>query len=580
MQRTMIIRYALLLSLLGLMCYKSRGQVDSTFRVDAFRFNQKLGRGVNFMASKINLNHHHPLDFKLIRENHFMHVRLGSRLWQHFGSAPDYTIDANRLQAYKNAIDWALAEGLMVVVDPIHYWRNYTDADLPILMKLWEQIGTMCANYPLDKVALEIMNEPESYSIDLKAIIDSSLHIIRNISGNEKRIVIVSGQSFSTRQALIDAFKNNVVFPTQDPYLIGTFHYYDPRSFTKQGAAGNIYWADGGNSDSDWQDMASAFDEVVTANENWASRNHTMPLPIYCGEYGVDNGAPSTDRIRWHGWVRMKSEERNFSHAIWNLYNNSPSSKGLGPWTSLEINDPSKRTLDQNILNPIRNRYEMESGLYSGSVTSLSMSDCSNATVASFQGNAENSLKITSIYLAKEDRYDIYLRFQNNHNKAFTSTISSILNTNGRVYDSARLDFPPTRGNWLSGHFSLNFPAGQFNQLQIEVDGGNDMLFMDFMAITQGRFCEHVYPDSIIDLKVPSGVVQSVDPAEGKHFKVYPNPASDTILIQGEFDSWKLMDIEGTKIGSGKMAKIKVSSYQAGIYILQIDDEKFKILIR
>ena len=88
------------------------------------------------MASKINLNQHDPFDFQLIRENHFSHVRLGSRVWQYVGSSPNFTIDATKLQQYKNAVDWALAEGLMVIVNPIHYWRDYEDADLPMLIKM------------------------------------------------------------------------------------------------------------------------------------------------------------------------------------------------------------------------------------------------------------------------------------------------------------------------------------------------------------------------------------------------------------------------------------------------------------
>ena len=38
-------------------------------REAAYDFNKKLGRGINFMASKINQNHHDPFDFNLIRNN-------------------------------------------------------------------------------------------------------------------------------------------------------------------------------------------------------------------------------------------------------------------------------------------------------------------------------------------------------------------------------------------------------------------------------------------------------------------------------------------------------------------------------
>ena len=94
-------------------------------------------------------------------------------------------------------------------------------------------------------------------------------------------MVIICGDGFSTRQALIDEFDNNNI-PLDDNYLIGTFHYYDPFDFTKQGAADRtpgITWG----SESEFQQVETHFDQVVTANNNWAARNNTRPLPIYLG---------------------------------------------------------------------------------------------------------------------------------------------------------------------------------------------------------------------------------------------------------------------------------------------------------
>ena len=85
---------------------------------------------------------------------------------------------------------------------------------------------------------LEIANEPRSYH-NAQEIISTGLSAIRGISGNETRMVIICGDGFSTRQALIDEFDNNNI-PVDDNYLIGTFHYYDPFDFTKQGAADRV----------------------------------------------------------------------------------------------------------------------------------------------------------------------------------------------------------------------------------------------------------------------------------------------------------------------------------------------------
>ena len=99
------------------------------------------------------------------------------------------------------------------------------------LGKIWEQVADRFASYDLDRVVFEVFNEPHN-GHDVARIINTALSAIRASAGNESRIVIVPGDGFSTRQALIDAFNNDEI-PSDDLYLISTFHYYDPFSFTK-----------------------------------------------------------------------------------------------------------------------------------------------------------------------------------------------------------------------------------------------------------------------------------------------------------------------------------------------------------
>ena len=186
------------------------------------------------------------------------------------------------------------------------------------------------------------------------------------MAANAERIVIVSGDGFSTRQALIDAFDNDEI-PANDPYLIGTFHYYDPRPFTKQADNPGISWG----TTADLAAVEAAFDQVVAANAAWAQRNGTDPLPVYLGEFGVDNEADNWnhDRERWLSWISMQAEARRFSWAHWNMYNNSDSSKGMGPWTTNERNNPSLRTFDAAPLEALIGLYEFESGATGGGVS-------------------------------------------------------------------------------------------------------------------------------------------------------------------------------------------------------------------
>ena len=542
-------------------------------REAAREFNKKLGRGINFMASKINGNYHDPFDFNLIRENKFTHVRIGSRVWQYVGEAPDFTIDPDKLDSYQNAVDWALDHELMVVMDPIHAWEEYSDADLPMLVKLWQQIALRFAGYPLERVAFEIFNEPRTYDIDLQAMLEECIGVIREIPGHEERMVIVSGQSFSTRQALIDAFKNNVVFPTDDPYLIGTFHYYDPRPYTNQGDDGSIHWAIMGDNDPEWIETIDKFQEVVDANNQWAEVNDTEPLPIYNGEYGVDNGAPAGDRVKWLWWVRTVSEQMGFANSIWTLYNTSPDSKGLGPWTDLQKEDATTRSLPQDILDRYRNRYEGEKGTHLGGITAENMPGASGDSVAITEaGIPGGRVVFNNVYIGRGGLYDATFRYQNNSTEDIILMIACGSST--QLLDSVKLRIQPSAGEWMAATIPLEFPAGENNTILLRFDSPADNFQLDYLALTIGAWYDNHYPST------PAEVILAGLPEHHLHnFKVFPVPARDTLNIEGDFRQWTLYSPAGKRIGTGTDNKIKVKGLDSGIYILVVDKVSIKILV-
>ena len=559
--------------ILFLVCILS-GTAQEGPRKDAWEFNKRLGRGINFMAVKINNGYHDPLDFQLTRYNKFTHIRIGSRVWQYVGEAPDYTIEPEKIDSYQLAVDWALDHQLMVMMDPIHGWKEYEDTDLPKLKKLWEQLATRFASYPVDSIAFELFNEPWSYDFDLEAMIKGCIDIIRSIPGNEERIIVVSGQSFSTRQALIDAFNNNIVFPTDDPYLIGTFHYYDPRPFTKQGEAGDVNWADDGDDDPEWEETINKFQEVVEADNNWAERNNTEPLPIYNGEYGVDNGAPWADRTRWLWWVRMVSEQMGFSHAIWNLYNDSPTAKGMGPWTDLQKEDPTTRYLHQDVLNRYRNRYECENGLLNGPFNIEVREDSSNDSLVSVTaGESGNNIMLSDVYIAKSGTYDVTLRFQNNDTGAVILTLAS--GTDTQMNDSLSLELQPSGEAWHSVTVPLSFATGEDNRIMLRLGSTATSLLLDYLAVTKGVFYDNLYPSEETDV-----VFVGITEQQKTKVLIYPNPATATVHISGEFRHWDLYSISGTRIVSGSEHSFPVDYLDPGFYFLQVDNTGYKLIVK
>jgi hypothetical protein len=444
-------------------------------RTAAFAFAERMGTGNNLMASKVILGNAAPEDFALLKQHHFEHCRIGTKLDEHTGSGPNYTVTPAKMADLKNAVDWCIAEGLVAIIDPVHNWaadesNPYSDADLPKLKKIWEQVAAEFASYPLDTVCFEIINEPRT-GYSLANIINENLQVIRSTAGNEQRMVIVCGQGFTTRQALINALDADVI-PANDDYLIGTYHYYDPKTFTKQGSAGNVNWADGGASDPEFDTVATAFDAVVAANDSWAARNGTDPLPILLGEYGVDNGAPSVDRLRWLSWIRLMAEARGFATSHWNMYNDSAASKGMGPWTTAEKNDPTLRYFHADVVEAMLMRYEAEGGILSGGVSiDTTVPGYTGTGYVTYPGGvgANVYVSVDSMYIPRDDTYTVKIAYATDVDRDVTIQTWDDL---GGLVESKIVTLPSTGSfsSWAVAEVDIDFSAGTAGQFQVIAD--------------------------------------------------------------------------------------------------------------
>lgn len=454
---------------------------EEILRSAAHRMNTRLFRGNNFMASKAMNSQGAPEDYALLNTSGFSHCRIGYKMDERAGSSPTYTLPQSDLDELQNMVDWCLQEGLIAVVDPVHNWANNSDPteeftgsddDFNRLQKIWEQVADRFANYNLDDVVFEVFNEPHS-GHDVARIITTSLTAIRASTGNESRIVIVPGDGFSTRQALIDAFNNDEI-PSDDPYLIGTFHYYDPFTFTKQGAglpdwSPDISWG----TEAEFAQVATDFDAVATANNNWASRNHTEPLPIYLGEFGVDNEADdwNNDRKKWLSWIRMQAEKRDFSWAHWNMYQNQNSSKGMGPWIfSEQIQNPEQRSFDADPLEALIGHYEFEDGTRGGGVSVATDEPGYKGTgYASFPIGAGTGIwaRAESIYIPKNDTYAVKIHYASGSDRLLR--LVSRNDSLGTVETLSDQLFPATGGDdsWSTLTVNVSFEAGEEADLKI-----------------------------------------------------------------------------------------------------------------
>ena len=481
--------------------YSTNDGEQGNMRLVAYERNRRLGRGNNFMAAKAIQGHGRLQDYELLNQHHFNHCRIGYKMDEKAASSSPYTIPIVDMTHLKNMVDWCNQMGLIAIIDPIHNWMADDSAggpfdqslDLEKLSNIWIQVATEFADYDLENVFFEIANEPRSYH-NAQEIISTGLSAIRGISGNETRMVIICGDGFSTRQALIDEFDNNNI-PIDDNYLIGTFHYYDPFDFTKQGAADRVPGISWG-SDSEFQLVETHFDQVVAANNNWAARNNTQPLPIYLGEFGVDNEADNhhTDRKKWLSWIRMQAEKRGFSWAHWNMYSNIDTAKGMGPWEwsywqTTQPNNMTDRYFDSDPVEALVGRYEFEDGNQVGNVQVANYyPGYSGNSYVEFLANEPNDYgsfsQINSIYLPKNDIYKINIHYAANTNhtlrlvsKVGENQISStnvLFNSTGSLY------------SWDTREIELEFENSETNSLRlVSPFGSSDKILIDWLHISQ-----------------------------------------------------------------------------------------------
>ena len=465
-------------------------------RMDAHRMNERLHRGNNFMAAKAMEGRGAPEDYELLNKSGFSHCRIGYKMDEVTLAAPSYTLPEADLLALEDMVDWCLEEGLIAVVDPIHNWANSTNEELKFsatdeafakLGKIWEQVADHFADYSVTNVVFEVFNEPHS-GHDVARIISTSLASIRASSGNENRIVIVPGDGFSTRQALIDAFNNDEVSPA-DPYLIGTFHYYDPFSFTKitnTDPGYNPVWG----SPAELAQVATDFQAVASANSSWATRNFTEELPVYLGEFGVDNEADNhgNDRKKWLSWVRMQAEAQDISWAHWNMYQNLRSAKGMGAWSSGPsgtILNPQDRSFDADPLEALVGHYEFENGVHVGVSISNQHPGFKGTGYTDFPDDTGYDIFVRTedFYIPADSMYAVRIHYSSTTDQSLR--IVSLNDSGSTVQAIASQLFPATgsEDTWNTTSVNMLFEAGNAAELKIVATPGSGVN-LDWLEIT------------------------------------------------------------------------------------------------
>jgi len=275
---------------------------------------RQLGRGVNVLGYDAFWRNQGKGNYK---ETHFAKIKAaGFSTVRVVLFSFAYLDGRNRLDPqWLNRLDWVVAtatkHGLNVIVDEHDFDECSKDvaACRPKLEAVWTQLSARYRNAP-NSVVFELLNEPHSQfdAATWNATFPALLAIVRKT--NPARNVIIGGVRWNSRETLKD-----LQLPAADKHIIATFHYYDPFTFTHQGAS----WADEPIRSSKGIRFGTPA-EIAQIEKDFAAVkawSEASGRPVLLGEFGAYDKAAMEDRVLWTSTAARTAEKNGFAWAYW-----------------------------------------------------------------------------------------------------------------------------------------------------------------------------------------------------------------------------------------------------------------------
>ena len=215
------------------------------------------------------------------------------------GTSADYVVSSVYLDRVQQVIDWSLNQGLVTIIDLHGSTLNsefiytfdsgeseYTHpssakraADNDKFRAIWTQVADRFKNHS-DNLLFEVINEPYFHmsKTDMDTLNTDIISIIRATgSNNTTRNIIITGGTGTSHEAPLQIEPSII---STDDYLIASFHYYQPFSFTNSSTENyNVFnWG----TPAEKATLTDRFSQLKT----WSENNN---IPMYLGEFGADN---------------------------------------------------------------------------------------------------------------------------------------------------------------------------------------------------------------------------------------------------------------------------------------------------
>jgi endoglucanase len=281
---------------------------------DAFAQNKRLGRGVNVIGydplwrdrgrARFQADH-----FRLIREAGFSHVRINLHPFRDARADANHRMSDTYVQTLDWAVDQALANKLLVILDFHEFTRMARDplGNKEGFLATWTQIAEHCKDRP-NEVLFEILNEPNGKLTPpmWNEFLREALAILRRT--NPARTVVIGPARFNQIGQL-----GALELPENDRNIIVTIHYYSPMEFTHQGAR----WTDQRDKSGVTWGTPEEKQAVVRDFDKAQAWSEKARRPLYLGEFGAYDKAPMDSRVRYIDFVAREAEKRGWSWGYW-----------------------------------------------------------------------------------------------------------------------------------------------------------------------------------------------------------------------------------------------------------------------
>lgn len=312
---TLFLAIIIIILLVGVFYYALNQEEVEVEEIDLYYY-LPMHKGIN-IGNALDAPKNEPWDVTLhnsyfteIKKLGFDTVRLPVRFSDYTLDDGNYTLDPEFMLKIDDHINYALNEGLVVILDMHHFnemMQNPYDHGTAFY-NIWKQLSDRYQSYPKELV-FELLNEPceNLESPLLNEIFSHAVQIIRLTNPTRK---IVLGPYFYNNIDYLD----ELVLP-EDRNIILTFHYYEPNDVTFQGNIyhpgyehlENITWT---GTDEEMKYLQDKFQKAADYAKKY-------DVDVLLGEFGVTQEAPEETRLAWTKAVVEEANKQGFAYCYW-----------------------------------------------------------------------------------------------------------------------------------------------------------------------------------------------------------------------------------------------------------------------